>query len=621
MKLAYVISLLMLASCGNPHLISKKGLKGVNLPIITTPQDLKPDFNDVKIVTSQGDPELNIININIPTSDGQILVVTNQDDKEMEVSYHFETGTHFSFKGGIFPGTDGNCLPTALAPTETCKVDIVFTANDPGAYLDKLIVTFKPKDTDVPARVIEFPLYGERKNTTPIATIALKVETINGESSVKFGSALTNQLLSRKLIVTNIGQAPVTFAASFEKNKGFSFSSGKYPGSRGNCGSNLAIAESCSIEVSFIGNTVGSYTDNHVIKYKDSAFPESAGLEVKTPLSGEKKSKNDNASTPGNLIASQIMGDIVDFGSASKGSKITKQVEITNTGTRSVQINKTAFSGDNSFSFNGGSYPGTRGTCGEVILKGNCLLDLVFEPNRTGSHNGILSIKNDDVKNLELKLVGKSDESGLCYEFNEVLRSPLNQEQTTSLIFPYNSTAAGTTSKLAKIYGTGVNYTYPTTGAKTVKDAQVYVQYDLEGIKDEVIDIHFGVDVQKIVLDNFKDTESLCLSTSKIRKCSGQEFSLASWQKLKNKDFWDLNDHPVSDKYTKQFNEGNFSCGNTSCMRLKKIYDLGSIFELTSSEMQKVISSGRVNLVFSDDTRLNILPKLVVKTLKVIDCK
>ncbi len=318
----------------------------------------------------------------------------------------------------------------------------------------------------------------------------------------------------------------------------------------------------------------------------------------------------------------EILGNKIDFGNVEVGSSSAKQVELTNIGSLAVKITETSFQGGSQFSYNGGSFPGLRGTCNEVVQPGNCLIDIIYKPNAIGKHTGTLTLKTDNKKSLLLSLSGKGKVKEVCYEENEIVLSAIPKARAAVPVLPYLAKAAGTDAKLQTLYGTEVNGYYSALDMYTVKDSQVYVQYEMPKIKDEVTSINFGVEVQKIVLDNFKDTESLCLSTSSnVRKCSGKEFELASWEALKNWNFWDKYSSPVSALYTEQFDQSKWNCGDKSCMRLKMVYNLESIFDLNSKEMQTVIKGEKVSLVFSDDTRMLKLPKLLIKTKKKIECK
>ncbi len=608
--------LLILASCGNPHLISK-GKPITHLPLVIDTPSISADFNLLKVETLAGENELYTKINDTSKSNSEIINVTNQDPQEMEISYQLLDGTHFKFNGGSFPGLNGSCSAN-LESAKTCTVDLYFESEDEGVFQDKLIVIFKPKGSSLPTKIIEFPLKGERKNSI-VASPLLKVRTQNGDENLNFGKTENDQKISSKLILSNIGNIDLNIDSQFEKNSSFTFTGDAFPGTDGTCESTLAVDESCILDITFTESTTGLYSDNLLTSYSvNQTSAKSVKQLIKTSIFGEKTKKS---GTPGNLVPSEILGDKVDFGEVSVGSVNAKQVELSNIGQTAVQITKVNFTGNSEFTFNGGVFPGTRGTCSDIVQPGNCLIDIVYKPTNAAKHAGELVITTDN-KELMLHLSGKAKANSVCYEENEILLSAVTKAKAEKPVLPYLTSSKSTDSKLQVLYGTEVNGYYKTLDMYTVKNSMVYVQYHLPELIDEVTSINFGVEVQKIVLDNYKDTESLCLSTSSnVRKCSGRQFELDSWQKLINTKFWDKYKAPVSELYTEQFDQSSWSCGNTSCMRLKMVYNLESIFELSSSEMQKVVKDNKVSLIFSDDTRLLKLPKLLIKTRKQVECK
>ncbi|GEM_PF-4231938 len=297
MKHSYLIALILLTSCGNPHLISKK--KSItNLPLIAEQPSLQADFNLLKVETLAGEQELKTKITDTNKSSSQTVRVTNQDIKEMEVSYQFVDGSHFEFNGGNFPGTNGNCS-NLLGDQASCDLDIIFHSEDEGVFLDKLIVTFKPKDSDLVAKIIEFPLSGERQNLV-VANPLLKVVTSNGDSTLDFGKTKVDQEISGKLILLNIGNVPLEIDTEFEKDNSFNFNGGKFPGSTGSCTSELEVNQTCTLDINFKESKAGLYSDNLITTYKSAK----AEHQIKTPLHGEKTAKS---VTPGDLVASEIL--------------------------------------------------------------------------------------------------------------------------------------------------------------------------------------------------------------------------------------------------------------------------------------------------------------------------
>ncbi len=617
MKVVLPLSILLLASaCGNPHLTTNKN-PIAQLPIVIEGPATGEDFNLLKVLTNSGEDKLTSLIKDISTSPSEAISITNQDEAEMEVEYKFESGEHFKFNGDNFPGTNGNCSAN-LQGSSTCSVDVIFESDEEGIFQDILVVTFKPKGSNLPTKVVEFPLKGERKNTVT-ATPMLSAKAESGADSLELGTITTEQELSAKVKLINIGNVDLKIDPSFESNK-FQYNGSKYPGKDGTCGKTLAVDQSCLIDVTFSDNGEGFYSDNLQTNYSPV---NQNGTSQMASIAIYGRKILPEVATPGELVASEILGNKVNFGTINAGGQSTKQVEITNIGKTAVKISKVNFSGDSEFTFNGGKFPGKNGTCTEIVQPGSCLLDLVYSPNSQGVNKGELTIVSGEKdKELTLHLRGKAKEQAACYEEKEVLLTAVSKSKAVTPVLPYLTKSESTSATLQVLYGTEVNGYYKPLNMYTVKDAMVYVQYDLPEIKGEVTDINFAVEVQKIVLDNYKDTESLCLSTSsEIRKCSGKQFELDSWQKLINKKFWDKYTKPVTSRYEDEYQLNSTSCGNTSCMRLKTSYNLQEIFALNHEELQAAVAGKKLSLVFSDDTRILKLPKLSIKTKTKVECK
>jgi hypothetical protein len=126
--------------------------------------------------------------------------------------------------------------------------------------------------------------------------------------------------------------------------------------------------------------------------------------------------------------------------------------------------------------------------------------------------------------------------------------------------------------------------------------------------------------VTKVIQDGHADTESLCLSADGLRKCSGREFSLASWQQLKNPAFWSTHSAPVTTTYEDEFAKGTSRCGNFTCYTMVQSLSSKDIFALSRNELQG-ISGKMLNFIFSDDTRLRTMPSVTIKTKKPVACR
>ncbi len=612
MKFSMAIVLLSLAAgCGNPHLKSD----GVdNLPFIGNGGLLGDDFKALGLLTSDGESTANTVIKD--TTQGLLpkVVVTNTNSQEYEVNYRFLNGNHFEFNGGTFPGINGTC-DSDISTNSNCELDIIFKADNDGIYQDKLVVEYKPKNSNLTPKIIEFDLTGE-KRSTPATLPSLKMTTLTGEEKLNFGKSLANEVQKARILLTNDGESAIKIKTSLEEAKNFKIDP-SYNGSD-KCTSLLKPTQSCTLGVQFIATEPGLYSDNIVtLFYKVGSSDELS--KVKMPVYGEKIKE---IAVPGELVVVDLEGNVIDFKTVSAGSSASKQIIIKNIGTEAVKISEINFSGDKEFNFTKEQYPGVKGTCGEIIQPGTCILDLEFNPQELGTKEAKLNIKTSNNKELTVKMIGEGIEKQACYKEEEVKVQPLLKSQSTKLELPYLPKANGTSATLTTLYGLEVNGYYKPLDMYTVKDAQVVVQYSMPKMSGEITAISMNVNVRKIVLDNYKDTESLCISTSSgLKKCSGKEFTAENFKALKNPKFWNEYSTTVNTKYMDEFQEGQSSCGNQSCFSLKRSFRMNKLFELNKEEMNKAFGKGNVSVVFTDDTRLISLPELIVKTKKQVECK
>lgn len=597
MKRNQLLCLLLLAvACGNPHLTKVDGLGTKAVPVIGTPTDLEQgpsllikDGLDLKTTEPKISGKINIQNLDI--------------EKGWKVEYKLEKGEHFRILGG-------SCKAD-IAASESCDLDIEFFSSTPDIHLDNLIVTYYRESNPSKTKEIKVPLRGERTpKATPAGSGNIQIKSSSHKDEQNYGKALIKEAPIAKAIIKNIGDADVKLNLKIEKEGHFTLTSH-------NCPEELKVQEECQADISFTASEAGLHQDKLV-----ASFITVNGTEeklTKFPIMGEKYSEV-KPPVRGPLIASEVFSNNIDFGLVSVGVTVKKQIEIQNLGSLSYNLKDLQLSHNDVFGYSGGKYPGLAGTCGDIILPGSCIIELTYRPKAPGLDKGefqLMTVEGDSVK---LNLSGKGDEIKRCESFNEYLIIPEKSYPESQVIFPYLKSHASTTAKLVTLYGKEVNGYIKSLDSYVVKDGMVYLTFKLPKMIGEVVNMNFGVNVRKVIQDNFKDTESLCLSSKNVRKCSGQEFSLESWQKLKNPKFWNIFDRPVNTRFEEQFVNNEKKCGSFNCMDLKTQYELADIFELTKDELEVIRKDGTISLIFSDDTRMLSVPRISVKTKVVTDC-
>ena len=586
-----LLSLLFLAvACGNPHLEKIEGLGSKNIPVIAEPKVLSA----LGIKTDNG---LSYVT-DLPSQSKTMELLNLDTDKNWIMELSFDKGTNFRFKGSQFPGQRGSCK-TELAASEKCLLDIEFFSDVAGFYADNLAIRYISSSDPKDVRSISYALRGERTtggNEETPGTYLLSIRAINSEKLLDFGKSFVNETIKSHVIIQNIGTKDVTFESSLANNKEMRITDG------GTCSKELTPDDECILEVTFNASKIGLFQDSVIVSFNHS--------EISFPLLGEKIQKKKQ----GPLVASEIFSNNINFGKVKTGLTVTKQVEIQNLGETVYNLKDVILSNKEVFK--------VFSQCGPVIYPGTCLIDVSYTPTTARLDSGTLKVTTNEGDSVTINLSGEGvTETRTCDSWKEYLVVPEKSYPSSDVIFPYLPSHPATTSALSYLYGLEVNGYVKATDNYVVKNGMVYITFKLPEMKGTITNMNFGVKVLKVIQDNYKDTESLCLSSNSVRKCSGHEFSLASWQQLKNPKFWDVYPKPVSERYEKQFASGEKACGSYRCMNLNTQYELSDIFEMSEKEMQKLRDEGTLTLIFSDDTRMLKMPRIAIKTKTTKSCE
>ncbi|AGH96658.1 choice-of-anchor D domain-containing protein [Pseudobdellovibrio exovorus] len=158
------------------------------------------------------------------------------------------------------------------------------------------------------------------------------------------------------------------------------------------CGGDLAAHSSCHVVVEFRPESIGSFTQEFSAKFKSS-------LATETALSLNVKGQGIPAPA---AVLTFDSGDLWDFGNQFVGSSQSKVISIHNTGTASAQILTTSFL-NNPFSYLGGNFPGTGGTCSNTLTAGqSCTFAVVFNPSITGNFASQFLVQYHDSRQLQI---------------------------------------------------------------------------------------------------------------------------------------------------------------------------------------------------------------------------
>ena len=149
------------------------------------------------------------------------------------------------------------------------------------------------------------------------------------------------------------------------------FKDGTYPGTGGDCGSELKSGRTCKIVLTYSPLDLASHGASLNFTFSDTISNSSYSFDV---------------SADSHPILTFEYGSLYDFGNKFVGSTSDLRIKISNTGrvnAESVSINN--FSAP--FSYKGGSFPGVGGTCGARIVTGqSCEIVITYSPTTNGQH-------------------------------------------------------------------------------------------------------------------------------------------------------------------------------------------------------------------------------------------
>lgn len=267
----------------------------------------------------------------------------------------------YTFKNGSFPGTGGTCAAT-LAPSATCTFVVNYLPTASGTQTDAIDLAFNDGVTTQTSS----------RNLTAIAVAPANI-TISDGPSYDYGSAATGETLEKVFTLTNAGG----FTASAMSGSGlalpFRFKGGSYPGTGGTCSSTLAAAATCDIVVTYSPTNVAAHSDAIDINYNNG-----------TIVTVSSRAIQGLGATPANLTISN--SPAYDFGNQPVGIVVTAPLTITNIGgVSALAMNGSGLTAP--FQFDGGSYPGTGGTCGATLAPAaTCTVVVQFNPTATGTY-------------------------------------------------------------------------------------------------------------------------------------------------------------------------------------------------------------------------------------------
>lgn len=437
----------------------------------------------------------------------------------------------------------------------------------------------------------------------------------NRELSIVTGDPASNGLLE----LVNRGDLDYTLTVEFASGANFRWTGGTYPGTSGSCAETQAPGTRCTFDIEFFAATPGVYTDTLILTYAPTTSPARTSR-VLIPLRGER-------------LADQLLA--LDLTSLNGGAALEIESRAPLARGFVNQYNPNADEIITQYRFDTGAHflLGVNGTCtGTQAGDDTCSVEVVFGANVEGRYTDALIVtyalrsRPQWTREVRLPLVGVRLPSTTtppptgCGEARHVITSNASTVSHSKITFPYLDAVPEHNIRLGKLHGTQTNSRVFPLNRRTVRNAQVYVSYEVPAIDGEITDIFMNVDVSKVIRDDYPNSESLCLSTTGLKTCSGREFSVTTWKDLRNPAFWTSYPGPVNTTYQDEFAKGLARCGRYLCYSMEKNFSAKELFELNADHLAS-LKGKPLHLIFSDDTRLKKIPTLTVVVKKPDGCR
>lgn len=301
---------------------------------------------------------LHVINfggVGVGTTAARTMTLSNMSMKDVTVT-NVSTSTN-SF------GVSGLSLPHTVAAGEAVSFHVQFTPRVVGTQQDTLTV-----DSNAVDSVMNVGLMGD----------GAQGQITVSPSSVNFGSIATGANVSKSVVVTNGGNAPLNVTNASVNGAEFSLSGPAAP-------MLMVSNQSATFTVKFAPTSAGSATGSLTLAC------DSPPTQVVVPLFG---AGNSGPAATGQLSANP---NSVSFGSVTDGTTSSQTIRLSNTGPASLTVLGATVSGL-SFGMSGLSVP--------LVLpsKQSTTFNAQFAPQSPGSVTGAISLVTDVAASLPVSI-------------------------------------------------------------------------------------------------------------------------------------------------------------------------------------------------------------------------
>ena len=390
------------------------------------------------VLTISDGPTYNYGSVGLSQSASKTFTVTNTGGVgASSIADGVTLAAPFAYVGGSYPGTAGTCAAT-LAPAATCTIVVAFSPTASGVANGTVTLNYNDGQG---AQSVARNLTG---------TGALAVLSISDGPTYNYGPVTLGQSASKTFTVTNTGGISATAMANGGTLAApFNYAGGTYPGTAGTCASTLAAAATCTVVVDFSPTVGGAASSTLTVSYNDGQAAQGATR----ALSG----------TGALAVLSISDGPTYDYSSVALGSTASKTFTVTNTGNATASSMAAGVTLAAPFTFKGGSYPGTAGTCAATLgATATCTIVVDFSPVASSAYSSTITVTYNDGQSAQSAtravigsgaLATLTISDGPTYNYgNKVLGSTTTKLFTLSNIGTVQASAIGYVSGLSGAY-------------------------------------------------------------------------------------------------------------------------------------------------------------------------
>lgn len=276
------------------------------------------------------------------------------------------TSDPISFKGGSYPGSGGTCS-TALKSGDTCTI----------------ILIYEPTTTNSHTAIVNFNYADVLKSyskTFQVSADSNPILSFEYGTTYDFGNKFVGTSTDLRIRISNTGKVTAQSISVNNLILPFSMKGGSYPGTGGTCGSSLSPGQTCDLYVRYTPTSSGEHLQNITLTYLNAGRTESNTLKLLAwGFFQAELSVSDSSGYSFGTVATGMSHDKVFTITHSSGDVTASSIDVS------------GFTGP--FTFKGGAFPGTGGTCARTLSKekGYCTIVVSLTSEVTGTWNNVLT--------------------------------------------------------------------------------------------------------------------------------------------------------------------------------------------------------------------------------------